>query len=118
MVRGTGGSMAHCSRREWLAGASALLLCGCAGTARRETERVEIPTGSSRFTIRGGKRRESQLITVHCHRPVGFTRRSPILLVVPGSGRNGDDYRDAWVRVADAANVLVVSPEYPENAYD
>lgn len=115
--------MVHLTRREWLVAASGTLLAGCAGASRRKAESkakpaVDIPVGSSEFTMRGGKRRESQLLTVHCHRPANFTRSSPILLVIPGAGRNSDDYRDAWVKFADAAGVLVVSPSYPESAYD
>lgn len=110
--------MTQYTRREWLAGASAFVLGGCASGVRRETERVDIPTGSGQFEISGGKGREARRITIYCHRPASFTRRSPILLVVPGAGRNGDDYRDVWVKFADAAGVLVVSPSYPESAYD
>ena len=52
------------------------------------------------------------------YKPRAFSARSRILLVVPGAGRNGDSYRDAWIDAAEEANVLVAALSYPEADYD
>ena len=105
------------SRREMIAAGTATLLAGCA-TRNAAEPSAELPPGKSTFTMPGGKRRESQVITVHCYRPSTFTRRSRVLLVIPGAGRNGDDYRDSWTSIADTHGVLVASPSYPESGYN
>ena len=74
--------------------------------------------GSGSFKIEGGENRKGDSITIHYHKPVTFTPNSKILLVIPGAGRNGDDYRDAWIYASEKYNVLIISPSYPENKYD
>jgi pimeloyl-ACP methyl ester carboxylesterase len=39
-------------------------------------------------------------------------------LVIPGAGRDGDEYRDAWIDVAEASSVLVAGLTCPEADYD
>ena len=46
-------------------------------------------------------------------RPVRFTAETPVLFVHHGVGRNGADYRDYWLPLVDAADVLVIAPEFP-----
>ncbi|WP_136442245.1 hypothetical protein [Pacificoceanicola onchidii] len=57
-------------------------------------------------------------LTVHYARPAGFSSTSPILLVLPGAGRNSGDYRDAWIEAACASGALVAALGYPEEQYD
>ncbi|MDX1444368.1 MAG: hypothetical protein R3270_11440 [Gammaproteobacteria bacterium] len=78
---------------------------------------IEIGTGSGSFTIAGGEGRENRPIEVHYYRPEGLSRSAPVLMVMPGAGRNGDDYRDAWKEAADRYGVLVLSPSYAEKYY-
>ncbi|MBW3567766.1 MAG: hypothetical protein KY410_07395, partial [Proteobacteria bacterium] len=51
------------------------------------------------------------------HRPENFTRESPVMIVIPGAGRNGDDYRDAWIKASEQYGVLILSPGYSEIHY-
>jgi len=60
----------------------------------------------------------SSIIQLHFHLPESYDSNSRILIVVPGAGRNADDYRDSWVATSEQYGVLVLSPAYPENAYD
>lgn len=78
---------------------------------------VRIESGSGYFLIEGGKGREGRPIKVFYHRPANFTGTSPVLMVIPGAGRNGDDYRDAWIDAAEKYGVLVLSPSYSEKDY-
>lgn len=78
---------------------------------------IAIETGSGSFPIEGGEGREDRKITVHYHRPERFHRGSPVVIVVPGAGRNAGDYRDAWIEASEEHGVLVISPHYSERHY-
>ena len=39
-------------------------------------------------------------------------------MVIPGAGRNGDDYRDSWIEESEKYSVLIISPSYPEKEYN
>ena len=69
----------------------------------------QIPLGSSAFPFRD--------ITVHLHRPRGYTSDSPILLVMHGRNRNGDEYRDYFVAESERRGFLVVAPLFAEAQY-
>jgi pimeloyl-ACP methyl ester carboxylesterase len=73
--------------------------------------------GSGSFLMAGGTGREEKTITVFYHKPEIFTPRSPVLIVVPGAGRNAWDYRDAWVDASEKHGVLIISPSYSEEHY-
>lgn len=77
----------------------------------------QIEPGSGSFVVRGGRAHREKRITVFYHRPESLHRGSPVAIVLPGAGRNGDDYRDAWVEAAEARGLLVLSPSYPERYY-
>lgn len=75
-------------------------------------------TGSGAFTVPGGTGNEQKTITVHYHRPERFTAQSPILIVLPGTGRNGAEYLDAWKQTSNETGVFVAGLAYPEADYD
>lgn len=74
-----------------------------------------LPTGVGSFHL---SELSAAGLTVHYARPQSFTSTSPILLVIPGAGRNSDDYRDAWIDAACASGTLVAALGYPEKHYD
>lgn len=39
------------------------------------------------------------------------------MIVIPGAGRNGNDYRDAWIKASEHYGVLILSPGYSEIHY-
>ncbi|MEM9723532.1 MAG: hypothetical protein AAGA10_29970, partial [Bacteroidota bacterium] len=78
---------------------------------------IKFRKGSGKYLISGGKGHESDTITVHYHLPEKFGTHSPVLLVIPGAGRNGDSYRDAWVEESETFGVLILSPTFPEEGY-
>jgi pimeloyl-ACP methyl ester carboxylesterase len=79
---------------------------------------IEVRPGPGAFSMAGGADHPNATITVYYHRPTGFDATSPILIVVPGDGRNGDEYRDSWINASEEYGVLVLSPSYPEDDYD
>jgi len=81
-------------------------------------EPVAVAPRAGTFQIAGGLGREEQRITVHYYLPDGFTPQSKVLLVIPGAGRNSDDYRNAWLEIARQKNILIAALGYPEDQYD
>ncbi|HLU60917.1 MAG TPA: hypothetical protein VKZ99_01040 [Gammaproteobacteria bacterium] len=78
---------------------------------------ITIGPGAGSFIVAGGEGREDRSIEVHYYRPATLTTASPVLMVLPGAGRNGGDYRDAWKEAAERHGVLILSPSYDETHY-
>ncbi len=79
---------------------------------------IKINFGSGNFFIAGGKGHENHLLKVFYHRPENFNNTSEVLIVIPGAGRNADDYRDSWIAAAEQYNLLILSPSYRKKDYD
>ena len=77
---------------------------------------INVKNGSGRFLIEGGYQKEKTIV-IHYYKPQNLKRESTIIIVLPGAGRNGNEYRDAWIEKAEKYNVLVLSPEYSEEHY-
>jgi len=52
-------------------------------------------------------------LVLECHRPATHTPDKPLVIVQHGMGRNGNEYRDAWVPVADRHGLLIVAITFP-----
>ncbi|MFD2588808.1 hypothetical protein ACFSQJ_17915 [Croceitalea marina] len=81
-----------------------------------EPNEIEFEMGSGLFLVEGGIEK-SKSITMHYHMPKNFTINSKVIFVLPGAGRNGKDYRNAWIEQSEKYGLLVLSLEYPENHY-
>jgi len=79
---------------------------------------VDIREGSGSFWIEGGENKKEKPIRVYYHKPQNYRPNSKILMVIPGAGRNGDRYRDAWIEESEKYGILILSPRYPEQDYD
>lgn len=79
---------------------------------------IKIENGSGQYLIEGGKGYQDKVIRVYYHRPQNFTPDSPILLVIPGSGRDADEYRDSWIKASEKYGLLILSPKYAEQEYN
>lgn len=77
----------------------------------------EISSGSGHYAIVGGPKQQEKCIDVYYHVPKDVSENSPIVVVVPGAGRNAWDYRDAWVQASEKYNVVVLSPSFSEKHY-
>lgn len=78
---------------------------------------ITLNEGSGSFTISGGVGHENDSINIYYHQPKHMTSKSKILMVIPGAGRNGDAYRDAWVEASEKYSVLIIALSYPEKSY-
>lgn len=79
---------------------------------------IKIKEGSGVFLIEGGPGHKEKTIEIYYYKPKNFTPGSRILMVIPGSGRDADEYRDSWIEAAEKHSVLVLSPRYSEIQYD
>lgn len=77
----------------------------------------DLRTGSGNFLIEGGKGHAEDTVAVFYHMPENYTARSSVLLVIPGSGRDADEYRDSWIESSEKHGILVLSPMYLEQEY-
>ncbi|MCB0639145.1 MAG: hypothetical protein KDC54_21090 [Lewinella sp.] len=77
---------------------------------------IDMPTGSGSWLI-SDERDPRKTIQVYYHRPREFGETSQVLLVIPGAGRDADEYRDAWVEAAERYNVLILSPRFEAEQY-
>ncbi|WP_244299580.1 hypothetical protein [Aquimarina algiphila] len=82
-----------------------------------QNKEISIQEGSGMFSIEGGLKHEEKIIQVFYHKPKVFSKKTRVLIVIPGSGRNGDSYRDSWIEKSEKHNLLILSPSYPEKDY-
>lgn len=95
-------------------------VCGMKLTEKPDSSHIgpgHIHEGSGNFMMRGGPGHQETLIPVYYHQPESFTQESPILIVVPGAGRDGWDYRDSWVEASERHGILILTPRYVEEEY-
>lgn len=95
----------------------AFMAIACLGFVNNSHAQSTIKNGSGYFEFTGGLGQEDT-IKVYYHKPKSFSQKSKILLVIPGAGRNADDYRDSWIETSKKHSVLVISPSYTEKDYD
>ena len=110
LVFSEGGTCPHC-------GMKLLKRSEIVNEADLAINAIDIKTGSGVFLVEGGIGNKERLIKVYYHRPKNFSKKSNILLVVPGAGRNGDSYRDAWVAASEQNNVLILALTYATDSY-
>lgn len=80
-------------------------------------EEQPITTGSGHYSYSSNTDRSNRQLEIYYHIPRSFRRASPVLLVMPGAGRNAWDYRDAWKATSEKYGVLIISPHYSEEQY-
>jgi poly(3-hydroxybutyrate) depolymerase len=54
---------------------------------------------------------------LECYRPATHAPHKPLVIVQHGQSRNGREYCDAWIPVADLAGFLVVAITFPKSAW-
>jgi len=79
---------------------------------------IKLHEGSGNYFMEGGLSNSKKLINIFYHKPKNFNAESPILLVIPGAGRNAWNYRDSWVTASEDHNILILSPAYAAEDYD
>jgi poly(3-hydroxybutyrate) depolymerase len=65
------------------------------------------------FAFEQGGRR----VTVWYHQPAGLAVDAPVLFVIHGVGRNGEEYLADWIEHADAHGFVLVVPEFSKKEF-
>ena len=73
-----------------------------------------IEIGSGKFLFEETARKP---IEVYYYLPDKLKNDSKIIFVIPGAGRNGWDYRDAWIEAAKTNSWIIISPSYSDVDY-
>lgn len=79
-------------------------------------EDIHLSEGTGNFLVKDS-RDPAKSIRVFYYKPKSFTADSEILMVIPGAGRNADDYRDSWMELSEKHSVLILSPSFNEIFY-
>ncbi len=82
------------------------------------TSPSKLVAGAGHFRLAGGLGHEASSIHVHYYLPEKFSANAPVLMVVPGSGRDAAQYRNVWLELARRSGTLVAALEYPAEHYD
>lgn len=72
--------------------------------------------GKDSFVIYAHKDSERKSIKVWTYKPKKWKDQDKIVFVMHGGGRNADDYRNAWIELAESNNLLIIVPEF-ENKF-
>jgi len=77
----------------------------------------DIPYGKGQFVFNDTQGNADRPITVYTYRPASWNQSGPILIVMPGAGRDGESPRDTWIPYAEQYSALVVVPEFSQEYY-
>ena len=78
---------------------------------------VDQDAGVGSFEFDGHGPNPDEAIDVFYYAPERDLRMSRILVVMPGRGRNADEYRDEWLEHAAREDALLLVPEFPDDSY-
>jgi hypothetical protein len=103
----------------------ALVLCGCtaptqknnASLAASGTGAIGIPVGRGQYLFNDSLGNADRPITVYTYRPAAWNQSGPILIVMPGAGRDGLSPRETWIPFAEEYSSLLVVPEFSQKYY-
>ena len=60
---------------------------------------------------------DGKIIEVFAYSAAHHGPDDPIVIVLPGGGRNGEDYRDSWIQAAERFDLLVLAPSFDERQF-
>ncbi|MBA2113555.1 hypothetical protein [Bremerella alba] len=78
---------------------------------------AEFGSGKGVFEFTDQQGNADRPIKVWYYQPPDFAKDGRVLFIMHGVGRNADGYRDAWIDIADAQNLLLLVPEFSDQAY-
>jgi poly(3-hydroxybutyrate) depolymerase len=96
---------------------SAILVFAAGGLALADQPEDKVQAGAGAFAFTPDVARPLHKLKVWTYRPDGFGPNNPIVFVMHGVRRNGENYRDAWIPLSRARSFLLVVPEFPKDEY-
>ena len=101
-----------------------LAVCGCSAPSQKEltvsansSGTPGIPLGRGQFVFNDSLGNADRPITVYTYRPAAWNTSGPILIVMPGAGRDGQSPREIWIPYAEQYSSLLVVPEFSQKYY-
>jgi hypothetical protein len=101
-----------------------LFVCGCSAPPQKEltgsansSGTPGIPLGRGQFMFNDLLGNADRPITVYTYRPAAWNLSGPVLIVMPGAGRDGQSSRETWIPYAEQYSSLLVVPEFSEKYY-
>jgi pimeloyl-ACP methyl ester carboxylesterase len=103
-----------------------LAVCGCTGGPTPDKDMVhltsgndtiDIPASRGQFVFNDPLGNSDRPITVFTYRPAAWNRSGPVLIVIPGAGREGQSPRETWIPYAEYYSSLLVVPEFSLENY-
>lgn len=94
-----------------------LMILACFVALPISASEQPIDAGSGHYTYSASTGSSGVRLEVYYHKPKSLTPSSPVILVMPGAGRNAWDYRDAWKAASEKYGVLIISPHYAQKQY-
>ena len=76
-----------------------------------------IPVGRGHYFFNDSLGNVDRPILVYTYRPASWNSSGPILIVMPGAGREGSGPRETWIPYAETYAALVVVPEFSLQYY-
>jgi len=100
-------------------------VCGCTGPALvKEIPRTtfgtgtdDIPQGKGQYSFIDVIGNSDRPITVYTYRPAAWNLSGPVLIVIPGAGREGQSPRETWIPFAERYSSLLIVPEFSLENY-
>jgi poly(3-hydroxybutyrate) depolymerase len=88
------------------------------GAITPASERDQLPPGPGMLRIPAEKiGANDDPMSVYVHRPARWTKSDRIVIVMHGTNRDADRYRDEWKAYADEYNLLLVVPEFSRDKF-
>ena len=97
--------------------AAALLAAALAFAAATAFPATPVPGGKWSFIFTDTKGRADRPLRVYTYRSRKCDSTCPMVIVLHGAKRNGSEFRDYWVPLADHYNFLVVAPEFSQKSW-
>lgn len=76
-----------------------------------------VPVGSHHWEFQATPLTAERPLNIWAHVPRNADANSPVVVVLHGMGRNGENYRDAWVEPAETHGFVVLVPEFTATLY-
>ncbi len=75
------------------------------------------PVGRWQYVFNDSRGNADRPITVYTYRPAAWNLSGPVLIVIPGAGRDGGPPRETWIPSAERYASLLVVPEFSQQYY-